>query len=37
MAEVAAEWDARLVAIKRIAEAAAAAQREGPTRQETPR
>ena len=26
MAEVAAEWDARLVAIKRIAEAAAAAQ-----------
>jgi DNA-binding transcriptional ArsR family regulator len=32
MAQVAAEWDARLVAIKRIAEAAAAAQREDKTR-----
>jgi ArsR family transcriptional regulator, cadmium/lead-responsive transcriptional repressor len=32
MAQVAAEWDARLVAIKRIAEAAAAAQRENTTR-----
>jgi ArsR family transcriptional regulator, cadmium/lead-responsive transcriptional repressor len=28
MAQVAAEWDARLAAIKRIAEAAAAAQRD---------
>jgi predicted transcriptional regulator len=34
MAQVAAEWDTRLVAIKRIAEAAAAAQRKRPTRQE---
>jgi ArsR family transcriptional regulator, cadmium/lead-responsive transcriptional repressor len=34
MAQVAAEWDTRLVAIKRIAEAAAAAQRESRTRQE---
>jgi ArsR family transcriptional regulator, cadmium/lead-responsive transcriptional repressor len=35
MTQVAAEWDARLIAIKRIAEAAAAAaKREGPTRQE---
>jgi DNA-binding transcriptional ArsR family regulator len=34
MAQVAAEWDTRLVAIKRIAEAAAAAQRESQTRQE---
>jgi len=33
MADVAAEWDARLVAIKRIAEAAAAAQREHSIRQ----
>jgi ArsR family transcriptional regulator, cadmium/lead-responsive transcriptional repressor len=37
LTQVAAEWDTRLVAIKRIAEAAAAAQREGPTRQKTPR
>ena len=38
MAEVAAGWDARLVAIKRIAEAAAAAQRVGvPTTQKEPR
>ena len=36
MAQVAAEWDARLAAIKRIAEAAAAAQRdEFRTRKET--
>jgi DNA-binding transcriptional ArsR family regulator len=34
MAQVAAEWDTRLVAIKRIAEAAAAAQRKRLTRQE---
>ena len=34
IASVAAQWDARLVAIKRIAEAAARA-REDPTRQET--
>jgi ArsR family transcriptional regulator, cadmium/lead-responsive transcriptional repressor len=34
MAQVAAEWDTRLVAIKRIAEAAAAAQRKRSTRQE---
>jgi len=38
MAQVAAEWDARLVAIKRIAEAAAAAQREqSRTRQKEPK
>ena len=35
LAQVAAEWDERLAAIKRIAEAAAAAQREDP-RRETP-
>jgi ArsR family transcriptional regulator, cadmium/lead-responsive transcriptional repressor len=35
LAQVAAEWDERLAAIKRIAEAAAAAQREQ-TRRETP-
>jgi DNA-binding transcriptional ArsR family regulator len=35
MAQVAAEWDERLSAIKRIAEAAAVAQREE-TRRETP-
>jgi hypothetical protein len=36
MAEVAAAWDTRLHAIKRIAEAAAAAQREqARTRKET--
>ena len=35
--DVAAEWDSRLAAIKRIAEAAAAAQRRDPeTREETP-
>ena len=32
MAQVAAEWDTRLTAIKRIAEAAAAAQRSEPDR-----
>ena len=36
MAQVAAEWDTRLAAIKRIAEAAAAAQRDDfPRRKET--
>jgi DNA-binding transcriptional ArsR family regulator len=37
MAQIAAEWDTRLAAIKRIAEAAAAAQREHPKRQEATR
>ena len=35
MAEVAAEWDARLVTIKRIAEAAAAAREKTQRRQES--
>jgi ArsR family transcriptional regulator, cadmium/lead-responsive transcriptional repressor len=34
MAQVAAEWDSRLLAIKRIAEAAAAAQRDRSRRRE---
>lgn len=37
MAQVAAEWDTRLAAIKRIAEAAAAAQRENQTTREDTR
>jgi DNA-binding transcriptional ArsR family regulator len=37
MAEVAAEWDARLAAIKRIAESAARERREEHTRQEAKR
>ena len=37
MAQVAAEWDTRLAAIKRIAEAAAAAQREKQTTREDTR
>jgi DNA-binding transcriptional ArsR family regulator len=37
MAQVAAEWDARLAAIKRIAEAAAAVQRDDSRRREETR
>jgi ArsR family transcriptional regulator, cadmium/lead-responsive transcriptional repressor len=37
MAQVAAEWDTRLAAIKRIAEAAAAAQRDDVRRREETR